>query len=36
MLSDNDVQETEIDEEYIFPPKKLAKTKRNFYACTGK
>lgn len=34
MLSDNDVQETEID-EYIFPPKKLAKTKRNFYACTG-
>ena len=31
MLSDNDVQETEIDEKYIFQ----LKTKKNFYACTG-
>ena len=31
MLSDNDVQETEINEKYIFQQK----TKKNFYACTG-
>ena len=35
MLSDNDIQGTEIDEKHIhvFPPKELAKKKRNFYAC---
>ena len=31
MLSDNDVQETEIDEKYIFQQK----TKNNFYTCTS-
>ena len=30
MLSDNGVQETEIDEKYIFQQKT-----KNFYVCTG-
>jgi len=32
MLSDNDVQGTEVDEKYIpvFPPKKLAKKEEEF------
>ena len=38
MLSDNDVQGTEINEKYIhvFPPKKLAKKEEEFLrVCTG-